>query len=181
MSALSSFAKQAGLDGVFTHFASNGFTDGARPALWSQIRTWCTSHGLLFVPTVAPGHDDRKIRPWNRVWRRERADGRYYDEMWAAAIDARADAVMINSYNDWSAGTQLEPVREAEEKAPSHAPQATSGRTTTRMGRKQTAAKVAPAPAPYLSFVPADKYLDATARHVKAFIESRSAEDRDEL
>lgn len=28
------------------------------------MKTFCDNHGLLFVPSVGPGYDDTKIRPW---------------------------------------------------------------------------------------------------------------------
>ena len=49
--------------GVATHFAANGFSDGARTSLWPTIADWAAEHDLLFVPAVAPGYDDLKVRP----------------------------------------------------------------------------------------------------------------------
>jgi glycoprotein endo-alpha-1,2-mannosidase len=37
------------------------------------------------------------------------AEGRYYDRMWEAAIDALPDAVSVTSFNEWGEGTQIEP------------------------------------------------------------------------
>ena len=117
--------------------------------LWSPLVTHCT--GKIFVPSVAPGHDDRSVRPWNRLWRRERKDGAYYTTMWKAAIAAEADAVMINSFNGWSDGTQIESVSTV----------ATHGQCVVHAS-------------PGL-------YLDATAQHVEAFGKAGKSANRDEL
>lgn len=147
----------SGFDGVATYFASDGFTEGSRTSMWGDIGEFCRSNGLAFVPAVAPGYDDLKTRPWNKLWRRERGQGGYYAKMWNAATSANADAVVVNSYNDWNRGTQIEP--------------AAAG---ARDG--------------FSSYSPGSPvmYLEATARHAKAFIEERQkaarpAAARDEL
>ena len=71
-------------------------------------RRWTTASGLLFVPSVGPGHDDTKVRPWNKRWVRKRDGGSYYEKMWQAAMRSSPDAVSITSYNDWVDGTQIE-------------------------------------------------------------------------
>ena len=123
--------------------------------MWGDIGDFCRSHGLVFVPAVAPGHDDLKVRPWNKLWRRERGSGAYYARMWQAATSAGAGAVLINSFNDWNSGTQIEPATaEAREGFASYSP-----------GEP-------------------DFYLQATAKHAKAFVETvraRSSMARDEL
>ena len=63
---------------------------------------------IAVVASVAPGHDDRAVRPWNKLWRRDRLDGKYYSKMWSAATAAPADAVFVNSFNGWAEGTQIE-------------------------------------------------------------------------
>ena len=83
-------------------FASDGVTEGATPSKWGEHRRWASSHGLLFIPSVAPGYDDLKRKPWNKRARRERREGEYYKRMWRAAIEAGADAISITSFNDWT-------------------------------------------------------------------------------
>lgn len=61
-----------------------------------------------FIGTVMPGYDDTRIRN-TRV--RDRANGDYYRRSWQAAIDSNAQAVIINSWNEWFEGTQIEPSR----------------------------------------------------------------------
>jgi hypothetical protein len=64
---------------------------------------------LLCLPSVGPGYDamratgDKTVKP--------RRDGKTYDSMWRAAIQAKPDGVTITSYNEWHEGTQIEPAR----------------------------------------------------------------------
>lgn len=143
----------SGFDGIHTYFASTGFTDGSNPSKWPALTTWASSNQLLFVPSVAPGHDDRSVRPWNRLWRRDRSDGKYYAQMWGAATTAGPpDAVLIHSFNGWASGTQIESVQE-------------------------DAAK------PRLVHTPADRYVTATAEHVAEYESRRAeaAREKNEL
>ncbi|KAJ8291214.1 hypothetical protein GJAV_G00022700 [Gymnothorax javanicus] len=75
----------AGFDGVYTYFATNGF-----------------SHG------VGPGYIDTSIRPWNFQNTRNRINRKYYETAFAAALEARADIISITSFNEWHEGTQIE-------------------------------------------------------------------------
>ena len=114
---------ESGFDGVATYFAPTGYTEGARPSDWNAIGAWAHSNGLLFAPAVAPGHNDLKMHPWNKLWRRERGEhGEYYAAMWAAAVGGQADAVLINSYNGWLSGTQIEPVAQDKSGYAVHTP-----------------------------------------------------------
>jgi hypothetical protein len=61
-----------------------------------------------FIATVMPGYDDTRIRN-TRV--RNRANGDYYRRSWQAATQRNAAMVIINSWNEWFEGTQLEPSR----------------------------------------------------------------------
>jgi glycoprotein endo-alpha-1,2-mannosidase len=100
---------EAGFDGAYTYFASDGFTYGSTTRNWPSMAKIAADHRLLFIPSVGPGYDDTKIRPWNKHTRRDRVGGRYYEEMWSSAIGAGAAVVSITSYNEWGEGTQIEP------------------------------------------------------------------------
>lgn len=65
------------------------------------------AHGLLCAPSVGPGFDARRATGDPQV--KPRRDGRTYDSMWHAAIEAGADEVTITSFNEWQEGTQIEP------------------------------------------------------------------------
>jgi glycoprotein endo-alpha-1,2-mannosidase len=100
---------RAGFDGFYTYFATNGFTHGSTTKNWPKLAEYAREHGLLFIPSVGPGYDDTRIRPWNTANQRARDGGLYYDQMWQAALDANAEVVSITSYDEWHEGTQIAP------------------------------------------------------------------------
>lgn len=63
-------------DGFYTYFASDGVSHGARPDSWRQLAAWARANGRLFVPSVGPGYNDTKIRPWNEAASRDRLGGK---------------------------------------------------------------------------------------------------------
>lgn len=103
------FMLTGGFDGFYTYFATDGFTYGATTAHWARLADWARSHDQLFVPCVAPGYNDLRIRPWNGANRRDREQGAYYDRMWSAAVAVNPPLVGITSFNEWHEGTQIEP------------------------------------------------------------------------
>jgi hypothetical protein len=78
----------------------------------SRVRKYNRNHGTskLWVATVMPGYDDRKIRPANG-FARSRDSGEYYRQSWRAAIDSRPHWVIVNSFNEWLEGSHIEPGR----------------------------------------------------------------------
>jgi len=134
------FMLEGGFDGFYTYFATDGFTFGSTIKNWPKLAKWARANGRLFIPCVAPGYIDTRIRPWNGVNTRDREDGAYYDRMWAAAIGVSPDLVGVTSFNEWHEGTQIEPA----------APRQILGFT-------------------YLDYqpLPADYYLDRTAYWIR--------------
>lgn len=65
----------------------------------------------MFIPSVGPGYDDTRIRPWNGVNRRPRESGAYYRSMWESAIRESVEVVSLTSFNEWGEGTQIESVQ----------------------------------------------------------------------
>jgi glycoprotein endo-alpha-1,2-mannosidase len=96
-------------DGFYTYFATNGFTYGSTQRNWMALSQWARRHHKLFVPCVAPGYIDTRIRPWNGRNTRDRENGDYYDRAFQAAIDAGATRIGVTSFNEWHEGTQIEP------------------------------------------------------------------------
>ena len=56
------------------------------------------------MPSVGPGYDDSRIRPWNAAATRAREGGQRYRRWWEAALAAAPAAVSITSYNEWVSG-----------------------------------------------------------------------------
>ncbi len=100
---------ESGFDGFYTYFASDGFTYGSTTANWPSLMQFARDRRILFIPSVAPGYDDTRIRPWNTANQRAREEGAYYDRMWEAALDVGPPFVSITSFNEWHEGTQIEP------------------------------------------------------------------------
>ncbi|XP_053718174.1 glycoprotein endo-alpha-1,2-mannosidase-like protein isoform X1 [Synchiropus splendidus] len=98
----------SGFDGMYTYFASNGFSFGSSHQNWDVIKSFCDSHNLLFIPSVGPGYVDTAIRPWNNHNTRNRVNGQYYQTSLQAALSVRPDIVTITSFNQWHEGTQIE-------------------------------------------------------------------------
>jgi hypothetical protein len=101
-------ATTGGFDGIYTYFASP-ISFGATQANWPALRSYCTAHGLIFVPCVGPGYADTRVRPWNAGSSRARQGGAYYEAGWRAAAEAHPDIVGVTSFNEWHEGTQIEP------------------------------------------------------------------------
>ncbi|KAJ7991320.1 hypothetical protein DPEC_G00296100 [Dallia pectoralis] len=97
-----------GFDGVYTYFATNGFSYGSTHGNWKSIKAFCEDNNLLFIPSVGPGYVDTSIRPWNFRNTRNRINGRYYEMALRSALEAGADIVSITSFNEWHEGTQIE-------------------------------------------------------------------------
>ncbi|KAK1793138.1 hypothetical protein P4O66_011546 [Electrophorus voltai] len=98
----------AGFDGIYTYFATNGFSYGSTHRNWKSIKAFCNGNNLIFIPSVGPGYIDTSIRPWNTQNTRNRINGRYYETSLRAALDTRPDVISITSFNEWHEGTQIE-------------------------------------------------------------------------
>ena len=101
-------------DGFYTYFATDGFTYGSTQRHWQKLSSWAHEHDKLFIPCVAPGYIDTRIRPWNNRNTRDREKGAYYDRAFEAALAASPDFIGITSFNEWHEGTQIEPAIEKE-------------------------------------------------------------------
>jgi hypothetical protein len=80
------------------------------PKWGDRVRKYNRQHGTskLWVATVMPGYDDRKVRPGSG-FARARDGGAYYGECWQAAIASAPQWVVINSFNEWPEGSYIEP------------------------------------------------------------------------
>lgn len=97
-----------GFDGMYTYFASNGFSYGSSHQNWKTIKDFCDANNLLFMPSAGPGYVDTAVRPWNNHNTRNRVNGRYYETSLQAALSVRPDIITITSFNEWHEGTQIE-------------------------------------------------------------------------
>jgi glycoprotein endo-alpha-1,2-mannosidase len=67
-----SFVSSTGMDGAYTYFAAEGFTEGSTIEHWAVAKRELDAAGKLFVPSVGPGYKDTGIRPWNHQNTKER-------------------------------------------------------------------------------------------------------------
>ncbi|XP_032876953.1 glycoprotein endo-alpha-1,2-mannosidase [Amblyraja radiata] len=99
---------QAGFDGMYTYFATNGFSHGSSHQNWQTIKDFCDSNNLMFIPSVGPGYIDTSIRAWNNHNTRNRVNGKYYETAFSTALLVRPEIITITSFNEWHEGTQIE-------------------------------------------------------------------------
>jgi hypothetical protein len=80
------------------------------PAWGQRVRKYNAQNGTakVWVATVMPGYDDRKVRPGSG-FAQSRNGGDYYRQSWQAAIASRPQWVIVNSFNEWPEGTYIEP------------------------------------------------------------------------
>ena len=101
--AFASFARAAGLDGIYTYDAVR-YT----PSDFATICASARQANLLCSPSPSPGYVAGRTKPGDsQLVARE--GGARYDATWTGAIDASADIVSVTSYNEWHEGTQIEP------------------------------------------------------------------------
>uniref|UniRef100_A0A8D0C8B8 Glycoprotein endo-alpha-1,2-mannosidase n=1 Tax=Salvator merianae TaxID=96440 RepID=A0A8D0C8B8_SALMN len=99
---------RSGFDGIYTYFATNGFSYGSSHHNWPSLKAFCDTKNLLFIPSVGPGYIDTSIRPWNSHNTRNRINGKYYETALSAAMLVRPEIISITSFNEWHEGTQIE-------------------------------------------------------------------------
>ncbi|XP_044129546.1 glycoprotein endo-alpha-1,2-mannosidase [Bufo gargarizans] len=117
--------QRSGFDGIYTYFATNGFTYGSSHQHWQSLKDFCDSNNLIFIPSVGPGYIDTSIRPWNFKNTRNRINGKYYETALNAALLVRPSIISITSFNEWHEGTQIEaavPKKNAEMKYENYLP-----------------------------------------------------------
>ena len=105
------FFQNACFDGMYTYFASRGFTFGANPDNWNYLKEFANTNKLKFIPSVGPGYNDNRIRPWNKKNTKDREKGLYYDRFFEAALHCNLDWIAVTSFNEWHEGTQIEPAQ----------------------------------------------------------------------
>lgn len=74
-----------------------------------------SSNGLIFIPNVMPGYDDRKLRGGSRE-ALDRQAGQFYRNHWNMSsqfVGDRQPFMFITSFNEWHEGSELEPGTES--------------------------------------------------------------------
>lgn len=171
-----------GFDGAYSYFASD-ISYGASQHNWRAMQSAAEARGMVFVPCVAPGYDDSRIRPWNAGTRRAREGGVYYNRAWEAALQSGAGHVAITTWNEWGEGTQIEPAVPRSIDVDTLAPkgQALDRLTRSALRLRDTYDDYGSGgPALYLELT-ADWARRLRAAHVKSAGEDQEASDQREL
>lgn len=81
----------AGFNGIYTYFATDGFSYGSTSNNWPSMCKFCKSMNMICDISVGPGYQDTGIRPWNAGNTRHRENGKYFDDMWQKAFASEPD------------------------------------------------------------------------------------------
>jgi len=91
-----------------------------------QLAAWGASNYPAYVAeagnrisciTISPGHDVSKVKKRPDPTATDRMGGEAYRILWQKAIAANPDWVLINSWNEWHEGSELEPSVEFDHQA----------------------------------------------------------------
>eukprot|EP00927_Polykrikos_kofoidii_P077259 TRINITY_DN74218_c0_g1_i1.p1 TRINITY_DN74218_c0_g1~~TRINITY_DN74218_c0_g1_i1.p1 ORF type:complete len:981 (+),score=106.05 TRINITY_DN74218_c0_g1_i1:74-3016(+) len=104
-----SYLEFGGFDGAYTYFAADGMVYGSSSANWPAMAANAKRHGTMFVPSVGPGYNDKKVRPWNQASTRKRDGGKYFTRLLEKAVRTAPDVISLTSWNEWHEGTNIEP------------------------------------------------------------------------
>lgn len=99
---------EGGFDGFYTYFGTDRFTYGSTVDNWQELSGLQVESGMTFVPSVAPGYSDVRVRRWNGMNFRDRRNGEYYETAFEKAVRSGASIISITSFNEWHEGTQIE-------------------------------------------------------------------------
>ena len=100
---------ESGFHGFTSASSTAGFA--ANQNKWRYLSEWAKAHNKSFIPSVSPGFDDTRSRPWNADNIIDRSNGQYFESSWRNALKILPVSVLISSFNDWCRGTQIEPAR----------------------------------------------------------------------
>jgi glycoprotein endo-alpha-1,2-mannosidase len=99
---------ESGFQGMYSYFPVDQYTFGSTTSQWEEIRREAEAKGLEFFPSIGPGYQDDRIRPWNKLQTRHRDNGNYYVNYWNKVLSLGTRYVSITSFNEFGEGTQIE-------------------------------------------------------------------------
>ncbi|MCB0210572.1 MAG: glycoside hydrolase family 99-like domain-containing protein, partial [Anaerolineae bacterium] len=104
-------AYQAVFDGHHLYSIAWAGSPGDELARWgNRVRSYEADNQVdrLWVATAMPGYNDTNL-PRSNAFAVSRQGGDYLRQTWRGALASQPDMVIINSFNEWLEGTQLEP------------------------------------------------------------------------
>ena len=107
-----------GFQGIYTYPGPETSEWSAQQSNWKLLNDNCVSRGLLFIPTVVPGFNNKRNAYNNHF--QSRMDGEYYKQAFRQASNSGASLILIDSFNDWPKGTNIEPIVPREDYPPTY-------------------------------------------------------------
>lgn len=75
---------------------------------WDKMHKDAVERGLLFIPTILPLYSNNYFDYMRDVNVNSRNNGEYYKNIFQTATDSNARIIIIESFNNWVDGTQIE-------------------------------------------------------------------------
>ena len=97
-----------GFQGIYTFPGPESSEWSAQQSNWKSLNDNCVSRGLLFIPTVVPGYNNKR-NSYNNYFQ-SRMNGEYYKQAFRQASNSGASLILIDSFNNWPEGTNIEPI-----------------------------------------------------------------------
>lgn len=104
-------AVNSDIDAIFTYQPVINLSWHSNVSRWKEMKRSFEERGLMFIPTVGPGYNDTRISRY-LGHSNSRNNGVNYEIMFQYALRNNDGLVIINSFNNWLEGTNIEPVVE---------------------------------------------------------------------
>jgi len=77
---------------------------------WNNAVEWGNRRNTPITLFISPGRNELRIKPWldKKLKIIGRQNGLYYKTQWTNAISLKPSSILINSFNDWCKGNQIE-------------------------------------------------------------------------
>ena len=91
-------ASENGFDAITTYYSDETETWIGNTENWADLKQKVSDMAISLIPAVSPGSFNTK-----------REAGKYYGMRWEKALNLKPTVVLINSFNGWHLGTNIEP------------------------------------------------------------------------
>ena len=113
-----SLSLEDGFHGIYTFPGPETSEWSAQQSNWKSLNDNCVSRGLLFIPVVIPGYNNKRQGSYINTYIQSRMGGEYYKQAFRQASSSGASLIIIDSFNNWPKGTNIEPIVEKEDYKP---------------------------------------------------------------
>ncbi|OHT17037.1 glycoprotein endo-alpha-1,2-mannosidase [Tritrichomonas foetus] len=105
-----------GFDALLSYYGSPALSWISNSTHWEFMKSDAIERGITFIPTVSPGFFNQRIFDKAVHIAGDREAGKTYNFSWENAISINPQIVTINSFNNWTDATNIEPPIERGEK-----------------------------------------------------------------